>query len=93
MIILSNTQPHGGGGSSSIHPKKMDVGAISFGNNQDPAVMKEAARVGGVDGNVSTIFNTNVNAYIAFSYSIISLPLLFFNITLISSFFYLSQHT
>ena len=46
-------QPRHGGGSSSIHPKRMDVGAISFGNHQGPAVMKEAARVGGVDGNVS----------------------------------------
>ena len=44
-------QPHGGGGG--IHPKRMDVGAIS--GHQGPAVMKEAAQLGGVDGNVSTI--------------------------------------
>ena len=34
----------------------MDFGAISFGNHQGPVVMKEAAQLGGVDGNVSTIF-------------------------------------
>ena len=54
IIILSNTQPHGGGGSISIHPKRMDVGAISFGNHQGPVVMKEARFGGGIDGNVST---------------------------------------
>ena len=48
---LSNTQPHGGGGGG-IHPKKMDVGAISFGH-QVPVMMKEAAQLGRVDGNVS----------------------------------------
>ena len=46
-------QPHGGG-SSSIHPKRMDVGAISFGH-QGPMVMREARFGGGVDGKVSTI--------------------------------------
>ena len=59
MIILSNTQPHGGG-SSSIHPKWMDVGAISFDNHQGPVAMK-AAQLGGVDGYVSTIFKKRVN--------------------------------
>ena len=60
MIILSNTQPHGGG-SSSIHPKRMDVRAISFGH-QGSAVMREAAQLEGIDGNVSTIFKKRVNA-------------------------------
>ena len=40
----------------------MDVGAISFGH-QDPMMMREAARVGGVDGDVSTTttFKKDVN--------------------------------
>ena len=50
---MIKNQSHGGGGSSGIHPKRMDVGALSFGNHQGPVVIKEA-QFGGVDGNVST---------------------------------------
>ena len=47
IMIISYNQSGGG-----IHPKRMDVGAISFGH-QGPVVMKEAAQLGGVYGNVS----------------------------------------
>ena len=99
MIILlsSITQSHGGGGSSiSIHPKRMEFGAISFGSHQGPVVMKEAAQLGGVDGNVSTIFKKSVNTLHSYrrpyilllihSFLLLLLLLSFQSIKMVSSF-------